>query len=81
MMAERTFAGTYALFSIFMTSIVYPVSYSWVNGGGWLSELGFHDAAGACYIHMLGGLSGLVGTILMGPRHGIFDANTINELR
>jgi len=72
-LAERTFVDTYIMFSLFMTSIIYPISASWVLGGGWLHELGFHDAAGAGYIHMLGGICGFVGTYLMGPRNNIFS--------
>ena len=40
----------------------------------------FHDAAGAGYIHMLGGVCGLVGTSILGPRSGIFDKKTVNKL-
>jgi len=56
-----------------MSGAIYPIAASWVLGKGWLSELGFHDAAGAGYIHMIGGISGLVGTAILGPRFGIFD--------
>jgi ammonia channel protein AmtB len=42
--------------------------------------MGFHDAAGAGYIHMLGGACGFVGTSLLGPRSGIFDKQTVNKL-
>ena len=79
-LAERTFVDTYIIFSVLMTTIIYPIASSWVLGGGWLFELGFHDAAGAGYIHMLGGMAGLVGTALLGPRSGIFDKTTINKL-
>lgn len=72
-LAERTFVDTYILFAFLMTTLIYPVSSSWVIGGGWLQELGFHDAAGAGYIHMVGGMCGLVGTSILGPRYGIFN--------
>ena len=63
-----------------MTTLIYPISSSWIIGEGWLSRLGFHDAAGAGYIHMLGGVSGLVGSVLLGPRSGIFDKASVNKL-
>lgn len=64
-----------------MTTIIYPIASSWILGEGWLKSIDFHDAAGAGYIHLLGGVAGLVGTILMGPRSGIFDnKTTVNKL-
>ena len=78
MMAERSFVDTYIVYTVFMTAVVYPISSSWINGNGWLKHMGFHDAAGCGYIHMLGGLSGFVGTILLGPRHGIYEKNGLN---
>ena len=79
-LAERTYVHTYIIYAILMTTCIYPIASSWIIGGGWLSELGFHDAAGAGYIHMLGGMCGLVGTSLLGPRSGIFDKATVNKL-
>ena len=79
-LAERTFVDTYIMYTIFMTTIIYPIASSWVLGEGWLNSINFHDAAGAGYIHMLGGMSGLVGTVLLGPRFGIFEKTTVNEL-
>ena len=67
-LAERTFVDTYIIYTVLMSAIIYPVASSWVNGDGWLNQIGFHDAAGAGYIHMLGGIGGLVGTVLLGPR-------------
>mmetsp|Transcript_2021 Transcript_2021/g.3009 ORF Transcript_2021/g.3009 Transcript_2021/m.3009 type:complete len:168 (+) Transcript_2021:502-1005(+) len=78
-LAERTYVDTYILFSILMTSVIYPIGSSWVLGGGWLDEIGFHDAAGAGYIHMLGGICGLVGTTLMGPRTNIFSKSLVSK--
>jgi ammonium transporter, Amt family len=79
-LAERTFVDTYIIYSVLMTTVIYPVASSWILGDGWLSRLGFHDAAGAGYIHMLGGVCGLVGTSLLGPRSGIFDKTSVNKL-
>jgi hypothetical protein len=63
-----------------MTTIIYPLASSWVIGDGWLHQIGFHDAAGAGYIHLLGGTCGLVGTWMLGPRIGIFDKKTVHKL-
>jgi ammonia channel protein AmtB len=63
-----------------MTTLIYPIASSWVLGDGWLKYINFHDAAGAGYIHMLGGVSGFVGTTLLGPRSGIFDKKTVSSL-
>lgn len=79
-LAERTFVDTYIIFAVLMTTIIYPIASSWTLGEGWLHKLGFHDAAGAGYIHMLGGVCGLVGTCLLGPRSGIFEQTNVSKL-
>lgn len=58
-----------------MSSFIYPVVVGWVWGGGWLYQRGFHDFAGSGAIHMLGGIAGLVGAIIVGPRFGKTDAD------
>lgn len=77
--AERTEFKTYILFSVFTTAVIYPISGHWVWGGGWLSELGFHDFAGSTVVHSVGGWMGLVGAALIGPRIGKYNgkANAI----
>jgi Amt family ammonium transporter len=67
-LAERTFVDTYIIFTVLMTTLIYPIASSWILGDGWLAAINFHDAAGAGYIHMLGGVAGFVGTYLLGPR-------------
>jgi len=71
-LAERTFIDTYIFFSLTMTAFIFPVASAWAWGGGWLQEAGFHDFAGSGVVHMLGGVGGLVGTIILGPRLGMF---------
>ncbi|MGN1083196.1 MAG: ammonium transporter [Candidatus Avispirillum sp.] len=69
-MAERTKFSAYCIYSAVISLVVYPVQAHWIWGGGWLSKLGFHDYAGSCAIHMVGGIAALVGAIFLGPRIG-----------
>jgi len=59
-------------FALLITGFVYPVAAAWIWGGGWLKVLGFRDFAGAGVVHLLGGVCGMVGTIILGPRLGVF---------
>ena len=67
-MAERTNFKAYCLYSAFISLAVYPIAGHWVWGGGWLSEIGFHDYAGSAIVHMLGGTLSLIGASILGPR-------------
>ena len=69
-MAERTKFSNYLIYSILISTIVYPVSGHWGWGGGWLSELGFHDFAGSTMVHACGGMLALAGAMALGPRIG-----------
>jgi Amt family ammonium transporter len=69
-MAERTKFFSYVIYSIVISAIIYPISGHWIWGGGWLSELGFHDFAGSTAVHMVGGVAAFVGAALLGPRIG-----------
>ncbi len=71
-MAERTKFLSYCIYSAVISALIYPIEAHWIWGGGWLSQLGFHDFAGSCAIHMVGGISALVGAKLLGPRIGKF---------
>lgn len=71
-MAERTKFLSYCIYSAVISAVIYPVEAHWVWGGGWLSQLGFHDFAGSAAIHMVGGLSALIGAAMLGPRIGKF---------
>lgn len=72
-MAERTKFSAYIIYSVLMSMIVYPISGHWIWGGGWLSELGFHDFAGSTAVHMVGGVAALVGAKILGARIGKYD--------
>ena len=69
-MAERTNFKAYCIYSAAISLFIYPIAGHWVWGGGWLSELGFHDFAGSAIVHMLGGTLSFVGAAILGPRIG-----------
>ena len=72
-MAERTKFSSYCIYSVLISLLIYPISGHWIWGGGWLSELGFHDFAGSTCVHMVGGVCALVGASLLGPRIGKYN--------
>ncbi len=74
-MAERTKFSAYCLYSIAISLFVYPITGHWIWGGGWLSQLGFHDFAGSTTVHMVGGVCALIGAYVLGPRIGKYDKN------
>ncbi|WP_294465958.1 ammonium transporter [uncultured Anaerofustis sp.] len=72
-MAERTKFISYLIYSAVISAVIYPISGHWIWGGGWLSQLGFHDFAGSTAVHMVGGVAALVGAKILGPRIGKYD--------
>ena len=74
-MAERTKFSAYCIYSAVISLVVYPIEAHWIWGGGWLSQLGFHDYAGSCAIHMVGGIAALIGAIWLGPRIGKYKTD------
>ncbi len=71
-MAERTKFLSYCIYSAVISAVIYPIEAHWTWGGGWLAQMGFHDFAGSNCIHMVGGISALVGALILGPRIGKF---------
>ncbi len=71
-MAERTKFLSYCIYSGVISALIYPIEAHWIWGGGWLAQMGFHDFAGSTAIHMVGGISALIGAKLLGPRIGKF---------
>ena len=69
-MAERTKFLSYCIYSFMISLVVYPIEAHWVWGGGWLSQIGFIDFAGSAAIHSVGGVTALIGAIMVGPRIG-----------
>lgn len=75
-MAERTKFSAYCVYSAVISLVVYPIESGWVwNSQGWLAQLGCVDFAGSIVIHMVGGISALVGAIILGPRIGKYGKN------
>ena len=72
-MAERTKFSAYCIYSAAISLIIYPISGHWIWGGGWLSQLGFHDFAGSTAVHMVGGICAMIGAAILGPRIGKYD--------
>ena len=88
-LAERWKFSAFAVFSVFIGAIIYPIYANWTWGGGWLSMLGKNlglghghvDFAGSSVVHMTGGVMALVTAKLLGPRRGKYNANgTVNAI-
>lgn len=75
-MAERTKFSSYCIYSAIISAVVYPIEAGWIwSPTGWLVNLGFHDFAGSCAIHMVGGITAFIGAIMVGPRIGKYVIN------
>jgi Amt family ammonium transporter len=79
-MAERTKFSAYCIYSGIISLLIYPIEAHWIWGGGWLSQIGFHDYAGSCAIHMTGGIAALVGAIILGPRIGKYSKDSSGKI-
>lgn len=79
--AERTKFSSYILFSLIMTTLIYPISGHWVwQGNGWLTNLGFVDFAGSTVVHAVGGCAALVMASMVGPRLGKYTEGSSNAI-
>jgi Amt family ammonium transporter len=88
--AERVQFTGYLIFTLVMTSFIYPVVVAWMwSTNGWLTQpgkdvsnhlnqVGFTDFAGSGIVHLTGGVGALVGAICVGPRKGRFDGSGEN---
>ena len=74
-MAERTKFLSYCIYSGVISALMYPTEAHWIWAGGWRPQIGFHDFAGSCAIHMVGGISALIGAKILGPRIGKFNTD------
>ena len=81
-MAERTKFVSYCIYSAVISLFVYPVEAGWVwNSQGWLAKLGFHDFAGSAAIHAVGGITALIGAIMVGPRLGKYVKDKAGKVK
>ena len=78
-LAERIYVGSYIVFSMIMTGLIYPIAAGWAWGDGWLARLGYHDFSGSGIVHIIGGIAGLAGTFIIGPRLGMFGKRLVNN--
>jgi len=78
--AERIKLHSFLLFATLYVSLVYPVVGMWQWGGGWLSEVGFHDFAGSTIVHSVGGWGALAGVIVLGPRIGKYVGGQVKPI-
>ena len=77
-LAERIKLWPFLIFTIILTSIIYPLQASWKWGGGFLDAAGFLDFAGSTVVHSVGGWAALTGALILGPRIGKYkDGKTI----
>ena len=79
-MAERTKFSAYCVYSGVISLVIYPIEAHWIWGGGWLSQIGFHDYAGSAAIHTVGGVAALIGAIMLGPRIGKYVRNSAGRV-
>lgn len=80
-MAERTKFLSYCIYSGVISALIYPIEAHWIWGHGWLAQLGFHDFAGSCAIHMVGGISALIGAKILGARIGKFTKSKDGKIK
>ena len=71
-MAERVKFWAFFGFCFCLVAIAYPITGRWVwHPNGWLAtNYNFLDFAGSTVVHSVGGMAGLIGAILIGPRRG-----------
>ncbi|NLW85951.1 MAG: ammonium transporter [Planctomycetes bacterium] len=74
-MAERMKFSAYLMYTVFISSLVYPIIGHWVWGGGWLAKMGFVDFAGSSVVHATGGWAACIGAVLLGARIGKFNGD------
>jgi len=74
-LAERIKLWPFLIFTVILTSIIYPLQASWKWGGGFLDGMGFLDFAGSTVVHSVGGWAALAGAIILGPRLGKYTAD------
>jgi Amt family ammonium transporter len=72
---ERVEVDRYIFFAFLTSGFIFPLGLAWCYSDGWLQNMGFIDYGGVAIVHVMGGLAGYVGTVLIGPRVGLFQAD------
>ena len=81
--ADRWRLRAICLSTAILAALTYPLFAHWAWGGGWLAQLGanyglgrgFLDAGGSGAIQVVGGLTALAVTWILGPRRGKYSAD------
>lgn len=76
---ERTKYGSFLVFSLILTAIIYPIAGHWIWGGGFLAKAGMMDFAGSTVVHSIGGWAALAGIIVVGPRLGRYSSKKADK--
>ncbi len=76
----RVKLSAFMIFGALLLAFCYPITGSWVWGGGWLDQLGFYDFAGSTLVHGVGGAAGLACVIILGPRLGKYVNGKVNTI-
>ena len=69
---ERVEIDRYIFFSFLTSGFIFPLGLAWIWNDGWLQNLGYVDYGGVSVVSVMGGLAGCVGSIVIGPRIGVF---------
>jgi Amt family ammonium transporter len=77
---ERTKYGSFLVFSLVLTAVLYPLTGHWIWGGGFLAKMGFFDFAGSTVVHSVGGWAALAGIIVVGPRLGRYKNGKVTPV-
>ena len=82
-MAERVHLTAYLIICTLVSGFIFPFGVWMAWGGGWLSQLStpFHDFAGSGVVHMVGGVCGIIGAKIIGPRNGRWDTDLAADFR
>jgi Amt family ammonium transporter len=77
---ERTKYGSFLVFSLVLTAVLYPITGHWIWGGGFLAKMGFFDFAGSTVVHSVGGWAALAGILVVGPRLGRYKNGKVTPV-
>lgn len=69
---ERVEIDRYIFFSFLTSGFIFPLGLAWIWNDGWLQSLGYVDYGGVSIVSVMGGLAGCMGSIIIGPRVGLF---------